>query len=385
MKGWATAALGDVAAIERVGVDPKLIADGSLYVGLENIRTGGGLVDVVPVGRGDLASTKFRFARAHVLFGKLRPYLAKVARPDFDGICSTDILPIRPGPALDRDYLAHFLLRPESVAWAASRSAGANLPRLSPDSLTQMRVPLPPVDEQRRLAALLDRANELGAARGAALAELDALAESIFEGMFGADVETRPNLRLESITSLITKGTTPTSVGYTFADRGIPFVRVQNLGSGVVDWDGDILFIDSPTHEALSRSQIRAGDVLVSIAGSIGRVATVPVQAPELNCNQAVAIIRPTERVLPEFLAHWLRGKSAQQQILGAQVTGTISNLSLTQLRELRLFVPEMPVQREFARRLAAVERVRARYRTSLAQLEALFATLQFRAFNGPA
>jgi len=121
----------------------------------------------------------------------------------------------------------------------------------------------------------------------------------------------------------------------------------------------------------------------VSIAGTIGRVAVVPSQAPELNCNQAVAIIRPTARAMPEFLAHWLQGRNAQRQMLGAQVIGTISNLSLTQLRDLKLAVPAVPLQREFARRLAAVDRMRAGHRASLAQLNALFASLQFRAFRG--
>jgi len=249
--------------------------------------------------------------------------------------------------------------------------------------LKRTEIVLPTLPEQRRIAALLDQAEALRGKRLTALAQLDTLTQSIFLDMFGTEVETKPEVRLESIASLITKGTTPTSVGYAFADRGVPFVRVQNLVSGVVDWEGDILFIDSETHKALSRSHIHDGDVLVSIAGTIGRVAIVPSRAPELNCNQAVAVIRSSERAIPEFLAHWLQGKGAQRQMLGAQVTGTISNLSLTQLRDLRLAVPAMPVQREFASRLAAVERMRAGHRASLARFDALFAALQFHAFSG--
>jgi type I restriction enzyme, S subunit len=280
---------------------------------------------------------------------------------------------------------AKYLIRGSAFRTALSKyvKKAVNQASVSIGDLRTIHVAVPSVPEQRRVAEVLGRAEALRAKRRAGLAQLDTLTQSIFLGMFGTEVETKPEVRLESITSLITKGTTPTSVGYSFADHGVPFVRVQNLVSGVVNWEGDILFIGAETHKALSRSQIRAGDLLVSIAGTIGRVAIVPLQAPELNCNQAVAIIRPTAGAIPEYLAHWLQGKSAQRQMLGAQVTGTISNLSLTQLRDLKLTVPAMPLQREFARRLAAAERMKAGHRASLAQLNALFASLQFRAFTG--
>src|SRR4051794_26719236 len=100
MTGADQVRLGDVATIERLSVAPSEIREGELYVGLENIKSGGDFNGVAAVSNGQLASNKFRFSAAHVLFGKLRPYLAKVARPDFSGICSTDILPIRPGPRL---------------------------------------------------------------------------------------------------------------------------------------------------------------------------------------------------------------------------------------------------------------------------------------------
>jgi type I restriction enzyme S subunit len=112
--------LGDIATVTRDTVDPRSLALDTLYVGLENIGRGGTFTNVKTVADVKPVSTKFRFTEDQVLYGKLRPYLAKVARPDFGGICSTDILPIMPGEQLDRDYLAHFLLRPES-----KHSAGA--------------------------------------------------------------------------------------------------------------------------------------------------------------------------------------------------------------------------------------------------------------------
>src|SRR5438552_15580259 len=94
--GWKTVALHEVATIERSAVQPDAISQGAAYLGLEHIESGGRILGAKSVDEGELASSKFKFTERHVLYGKLRPYLAKIACPDFSGICSTDILPILP-------------------------------------------------------------------------------------------------------------------------------------------------------------------------------------------------------------------------------------------------------------------------------------------------
>jgi len=185
---WPTAALRDVAKIERSSISPGDIASGSRYVGLEHIESGGGAVSFGHVTNGELASSKFRFGPNHILYGKLRPYLAKIVNPEFAGICSTDILPISPGDRVNLRYLLHFLRRPETVDWASSRATGVNLPRLSPRELSSLEIPLPPLDEQRRIAAILDKADSLRRKRKRALDLLDGLTQSIFQAMFGSTV-----------------------------------------------------------------------------------------------------------------------------------------------------------------------------------------------------
>jgi hypothetical protein len=100
-----------------------------------------------------------------------------------------------------------------------------------------------------------------------------------------------PSVRLAELSKVITKGTTPTSIGFEFSNDGVRFLRVQNI-DGTVNYERDTLFIDESTHQALKRSQIQPGDILVSIAGTIGRSGVVPEDSPPLNCNQAVAIVR---------------------------------------------------------------------------------------------
>ena len=163
MNPWPAVPLREIAEIERDSVQADQIEAGTLFVGLENIERGGAILDPRPVEAGVVASTKFRFSEQDILYGKLRPYLAKIACPDFSGVCSTDILPIRVGPNVERRFLLHFLRQPAMVDYASSRAVGANLPRLSPLTLAGIRVPLPPLAEQRRIADVLDRAEQLRA------------------------------------------------------------------------------------------------------------------------------------------------------------------------------------------------------------------------------
>ena len=177
---------------------PSDIRGQEQYVGLENITSRGDFQRVATAGEAGLKSNKFTFTGDHILYGKLRPYLAKIAAPDFEGICSTDILPIRPGPNLDRRYLWHYLRTPEMVDNASNRTVGINLPRLSPKALESFEIPIAPIGEQRRIAAVLDAAEALRAKRRQAVEKLDSLTQAIFVEMFG-DLSSIENVRFESL------------------------------------------------------------------------------------------------------------------------------------------------------------------------------------------
>ena len=189
---------------------------------------------------------------------------------------------------------------------------------------------------------------------------------------------------LASLSTVITKGTTPTTLGYAHSDSGIPFLRVQNIFGGQVNFEEDTLFIGSDTHAALKRSQIQGGDVLVTIAGTIGRTGVVPFQAPSMNCNQAVAIIRPTAKVERSYLRHWLESQDARGQMIGSTVTGTISNLSLSQLGELKVPLPPLKEQRRIAAILDQAETLRTQRRQALAHLDSFTQSIFLDMFGDP-
>lgn len=165
---------------------------------------------------------------------------------------------------------------------------------------------------------------------------------------------------LTKVSEVVTKGTTPTTLGKQFVSSGIPFLRAQNINGSNIILNDELLFIDEATNKLLSRSKIKSNDVLLSIAGSIGRSAVVPEHYPLLNCNQAIAIIRlDTDIVSPYFLKYWLDTEDAQRQIYGAKVTATISNLSLGQIKKLEIPLPPLPEQKRIAAILDKADAIR--------------------------
>ena len=158
-----------------------------------------------------------------------------------------------------------------------------------------------------------------------------------------------PTIALKEESIVITKGTTPTSLGHEFTDNGVPFLRAQNLVDGTISVEADPLYISEDTNKVLKRSKIQPDDVLISIAGTIGRASIVPSNAREMNCNQAVAIVRPSEKVNRRFLLHWLSSRDAISQVSKGKVTGVISNLSLGQIGQLKVPLPPLDEQKRIA------------------------------------
>jgi type I restriction enzyme S subunit len=185
---------------------------------------------------------------------------------------------------------------------------------------------------------------------------------------------------------IITKGTTPTTLGKSFTTIGVGFLRAQNVINSNVLIDEDILYIDDETHNnELKRSQIFDGDVLLTIAGTIGRTAIVKNINIQLNCNQAVAIIRLGDsKINKEYLCHFIASPNAQEQFFKGMVTATIANLSLAQIRKLKIPLPPLPQQQKIANILDAADALRQNDKALIAKYDELTQTLFLDMFGDP-
>jgi type I restriction enzyme S subunit len=189
---WTERSLQDVCEIASKLVDPREPEYLDLpHIGGGNIESrSGALVEIKTAREEQLISGKYLFSENDVLYSKIRPYLMKVVRPSFSGLCSADIYPLAPRPGgVDRDYLYHLLLTPSFTEYAIKGSARAGMPKVNREHLFAYRFWMPSsVDEQARLAARLDsvaaKADRLAESCNSKIAALDELKKSLLHQAF---------------------------------------------------------------------------------------------------------------------------------------------------------------------------------------------------------
>lgn len=378
--------LGEVATVERTAVSPEAIDHDSDYLGLEHIEKGGRILDHPTAGSAELRSTKFRYSGDHILYGKLRPYLAKIALPTTSGVCSTDILPILPGPQINKSYLAHYLRQNSMVEFANSRATGANLPRLSPKQLEQFPVPLPSLREQRRIAAILDQADAIRTKRRQVIERLDALPQQAYHERFG---QLPATLTVEEL-AVAEKGSIRTGpfgsqlLHSEFVDAGIAVLGLDNVVGNIFTW-GERRYITYEKYEKLKRYTVNGGDVLISIMGTTGRCVVVPNNIPTaINTKHICAITPDVNKIHPDLLRAAFLWHPESRSYLRRQTKGAIMDgLNMGIIKGMP--VPDIPIDQQstFADLLGAIEADRSRATAAMQQDDALFTSLQSRAFKG--
>jgi hypothetical protein len=188
---WCRKPISEVAPIDATPILPtETPLKKFFYVALENIESGTGRLVGSTQAQGDsIKSNKFQFGLEHVLLGKLRPYLNKVIIPAQTGICSTDILPLKPdSKLLTREFLGWCLRSPDFIGYSSSKMEGGKMPRLRTPDLESYEIPVPPLAEQRRIVARVEaltrRLDQARQTRQAAIAEAENFVVSARKSIF---------------------------------------------------------------------------------------------------------------------------------------------------------------------------------------------------------
>ena len=156
-------------------------------------------------------------------------------------------------------------------------------------------------------------------------------------------------VRLRQYCKLITKGTTPTTVGRSFRNSGINFLKAETISENGKVIPEKLAFIDEETHSLFKRSQLMIGDLLISIAGVLGRVGIVDPNNLPANTNQALAIVRLVDisEISHDFLFFYLRGASIEKQIQDINVQAAQANISLQDVGDFLIALPSTKAEQE--------------------------------------
>jgi type I restriction enzyme S subunit len=411
-EGWAVANLGEITAPSSEKVEPREQPN-ARYLSLEHIE--GDTNRILGYGSGsDVNSTKAVFRAGSVLYGKLRPYLNKVCIPDFEGICSTDILVFPKRTGVDNRFLMRFLSQRHVVEYANHHSAGVQLPRISFEKLAELDFPLPPLAEQRRIVAAVEavlarvdaareRLNRLPAMlkrfRQAVLAtacagrltddwrERQGISTELVEGPDGLEFpeswSCKPTADLVEPGTVISYGIV--LPGPNRAD-GTPYIRGQDINdAGRIAVDE--LWKTSPEIAAKhKRSELRSGDVLLCVIRNL-RVAVVPPGLDGANLTQGTVRLRPSSRVLGPYLARYLASPQAQGWMISRYVGTDMPRINVEHARSVPVAVPPLPEQREIVRRVDALfalaDGVEAKLAAARRRVERIIQAALAKAFRG--
>ena len=189
-KGWEKVELKKLCSFKKKNIKPEDIEEGGNYVALDSIeKVTGNITTIYNVEKGELKSNKFWFDNSYILYGKLRPYLNKVALPNFEGVCSTDIIPIQPITTKSNKLFITSILRHNSfVAFADERSSGANLPRISPTEVEKYSTINPPLDLQNQFAERVAVIEEQKAIAQKSLEHSESLFNSLLQKAFKGEL-----------------------------------------------------------------------------------------------------------------------------------------------------------------------------------------------------
>jgi type I restriction enzyme S subunit len=384
--------LSQVAKIDRVPANEEERRT-LPYVGLEDIAPKmGGFSEDFKKRPETMLAVKFRFTQKHILYGKLRPYLNKAAIPTFDGVCTTEILPILPDPkTVDQRYLHALLLAPKFVHWASANVSGANLPRIAPERLAEYRLQLPPLPEQERISEQLYKADRLRRTRRYALELTDTLLPAAFLELFGDPAENPLAFERVQVEDLFPNSRDGAKCGpfgsalkkHEYVAAGFPVWTMNNVAANEFIEDG-CLYITPQKFEELAAYKAQNGDILISRAGTVGRMAIVKTKYPQSIIHSNIIRLSLNDtKILPIYfvaLMTWFAPKVARLK-RGQEDAYTF--MSTGSLGELYIPLPPLPLQQKFAAVVQRLDRLRAVQREALRQAEHLFGSLLHRAFSG--
>ena len=286
---------------------------------------------------------------------------AAIVPPELAGGNCGNIIVVRPGKRLDPNYLMHLLSAPDSQKTLLGRQVGSAQSVINTAVLKSWQIPVLDLEEQRRIAAILDQAETLRTQRRAALALLDRLTQSLFLEMFG-DVETnKMGFKVAALGSAIKLKSGNFLPASQMADKG----QFPVYGGNGINGKHDEFMFEEPK----------------IVIGRVGAYCgCVHVTEPRSWVTDNALYIETYDSALhPEYLAFALSeaklnqyaSQSGQPLISGARIAA------------VKLLIPPLPLQQTFATRIQAIEALKATHRQALATLDALFASLQQRAFAG--
>jgi type I restriction enzyme, S subunit len=358
--GWRRVRLGDVVQLSTGRVSDPAAAGIERYVGLEHIEPGElrirrwGLV-----GDGTTFTTRVR--PGQVLFGKRRAYQRKVAVADFDGVCSGDIYVLEPSDGALIPELLPFICQSNAFfEHAVGTSAGSLSPRTRWESLASFEFVLPPVAEQRQMAAVLEAAATLAEARRNTHDMLGRLRLAAIDDLVGSTAGSTERITVGDVCTMQNGRPFP---GSDYRDEGVRLLRPGNLGiAGYLTWDDSKTVCLDPEWQSVAADFIvDEGDVVINLTaqsledGFMGRVCLARSGDRSL-LNQRIGRFRCSDRIEPEYLFRVLQTPRFRRHAEAMCEGSKVKHLFWSHIQRFGFDLPSLDSQRVIIQQLRTVD-----------------------------
>ena len=263
---------------------------------------------------------------------------------------------------------------------------GGAQPNISGGIIKSTKIPLPPLDQQKKIAVILDAADAYRQKTKELIAKYDELTQSLFLDMFGDPVITLKKIQFVKLSEVVNSNKIIT-YGIVQAGEnlknGVPYIRTGDIKNGKILTEK--LQKTSPEiAKSYERSKCAVGDIVMSIRATVGTIAIVPSELDGVNLTQGTARISPDTNIIDRyFLYYCLKSKDVQLKIEKQTKGATFREITLGRLREIKIPLPSLISQTQFAERVQAIETQKAQAQDSLEKAEELFNSLLQRAFKG--
>lgn len=317
------------------------------------------------------SGTFTKFQKGDILISNIRPYLKKVWSATMNGAASNDVIVLRAGSFVSKLFLSFLLKNDDFIGYIMKGAKGVKMPRGDKSLIEEYQIAFPNADEQAKIVECLSCLEDLITANSSKLNALKNHKRGMVQQLFPGKGWSTPRMRLpkfektgewiiqplDTMTSKVGSGITPSGGDKNYKKSGRPFIRSQNVGWGKLLLD-DMEFIDEQTHSTFPGTQICRNDVLLNITGaSIGRCAMADFKIEGGNVNQHVCIIRTTNNLDPFYLSQYLNSKGGQCQIDSFQAGGNRQGLNFAQIRSFSIpLPPSEQEQKQIAEGLVAMD-----------------------------
>ncbi len=375
MKRWPTKPLRELIAIEKGKKAPEVLTAPTKtslrYLQIEDLRSDANLKFCEPFNcpRATKSDAILAWDGAN----------AGTVSCNLEGHIGSTLAVLRPVEAntLSAVFLSRFLQG--NFEYLQKTATGATIPHVSKHALTTLRIPVPPLAEQDRIVKLLDKADELRKLRAQADLRTANLIPALFHEMFGDETAESSKL-LGEVCLKITDGVHITP---TYVDEGVPFLRVTDIQDDEIDWTRVKRIPETEYEQITKRVKPEQGDILYSKNGTIGIAKEIRWERPFAHFV-SLALLKPNRNVLnPTFLTAWLNTPDALRQAMGRSKTGTVTNLHLNEIRNMRIPCPSMEMQVLFVQRVTEIRELEAEQAASRHRLDNLLQSALHRSFQG--